>query len=100
MRRVVSKLTAGLALTGAATLAGLALTGPASATTGGSLVDITVQDVLTGNEVTVLNDVTVPVAATVCGLDLDVLTAALIDSDKTDCKALSVVGTKLAWVKK
>ena len=98
MRRI-SKVVAGLAIAGAATFGGLSIAGPASAG-GGSLVDVTVTDVLNGNEVTVLENVLIPVAANVCGVDADVLTKALENTNVTECKALSVAGQKLAHVKK
>ncbi len=98
MRRI-SKVVAGFAIAGAATFGGLSIAGPASAG-GGTLVDVTVTDVLSGNEVTVLENVLVPVAANICGVDADVLTQALSNTNVTDCKALSVAGQKLAYVKK
>ena len=63
-------------------------------------MDVTVVNVLNGNEVAVLNDVTVPVAAAACGLEVDVLTAALANAEKIECSALSISGTKTGWVKK
>ncbi|WP_306215861.1 hypothetical protein [Actinoplanes sp. RD1] len=99
--RNVSRVLAGLAVAGIASLGSLTLAGPASAGgSGGSLVDVTVQDVLTGNEVNVLNDVQIPVAAALCGLNVEVLTSALVDNNQAECKALSVAGQKQAWVKK
>lgn len=98
MRRI-NKVVAGFALAGVATFGGLSLTGPASAGSG-TLVDVTVENVLTGNEVTVLENVTVPVAAVACGLDVNVLSNVLNNTDVTECKALSVAGQKLGWVKK
>jgi hypothetical protein len=98
MRRI-SKVVAGFAIAGAATFGGLSIAaGPAAAS--GSLVDVTVENVLTGNEVTVLQNVTIPVAAAACGLDVNVLSSVLNNTDVTECKALSVAGTKLGWVKK
>ncbi|GAB7040145.1 MULTISPECIES: hypothetical protein [Catenuloplanes] len=98
MRRI-SKVVAGFAIAGAATFGGLSIAGPASAGSG-TLVDVTVQDVLTGNEVTVLQNVAVPVAATLCGLDANVLSNVLNNTDVTECKALSIAGQKVGYVKK
>ncbi|HWH00676.1 MAG TPA: hypothetical protein VNV66_15470 [Pilimelia sp.] len=98
MRRI-SRAIAGLALAGAATFGGLSVAGPASAHSGGPLVDVTVEDVLNGNEVYILNDVTVGAAAAVCGVDVDVLTSILNDADRAECKALTTIGKK-GWVKK
>jgi hypothetical protein len=101
--RKASRVFAGLAVAGIATFGSLSLAGPASASThggGGSLVDVTVTNLLNNNEVTILNDVQIPVAAVLCGLDVDVLTSTLINNNETECKALSIAGQKLGHVKK
>lgn len=98
MRRI-SKVVAGFALAGVATFGGLSLAGPASAGDSGPLVNVVVEDVLTGNEVTVAENVAVPVAATLCSIDVNVLSNILSNTEVTECKALSVVGKK-AWIKK
>ena len=98
MRRF-SSVVAGLAFAGVATLGGLSVAGPASAG-GGPLVDVTVEDILSGNEIKILNDVTLSVAAVACGIDVNVLSAVLTGSEQAKCDAYSIPLVKNAWVKK
>ena len=103
----ISKFVAGVALAGVATFGGFSMATPALATGGSgggssspALVDVTVQDILTGNEVTVLQNVTVPVAAVFCGIDLNVLSNILNNTSVTECKAASIPLVKKGYIKK
>ncbi len=86
------------------TLAASMLAGGATAATaatpaapqGGGLVNVVAKNILNGNQVTVLQNVAVPVAAAVCGLNVNVLSKQL-QHGKAKCPALSNVD-QLAWV--
>lgn len=91
MRRVAKTLAA-IALATGATFGGLALGSPAMATgvTGGSLitvgnVDVTATDIASGNTVVLLQNVAVTDAAKFCQVNVDVLTAALIENNQAVC---------------
>jgi hypothetical protein len=90
MRRI-GKLLAIATLTGGAVLGGLAITGPAFAGGGGSgqsgLVNIYAQNLLNGDQVILLQNVPVSLAATVCGLTTNVLSNELASGNHADCTA-------------
>jgi hypothetical protein len=104
MRRIGKTLAALTLATGAA-LGGLAVTMPASAHggDGGSLitignVDVTLIDA-SGNQVVLLQNVAVTDAANFCQVNVDVLTATLLSSDKAACTSRDT-SNQHAWVKK
>ncbi len=53
------------------------------------LVDITGVNILTGNEVTLLENVQIPVAAGLCGLQVNVLTQIIENNQISDCSPTS-----------
>lgn len=88
-RRIRTGLAA-LALASGALLGSLTLGAPAMATGGqNGLVNVTVTDVANGNQVVVLQNVAVPVAATACGVNVAVLSAQLVNGQPAACPALS-----------
>lgn len=91
MRRL-AKVVAALAFAAAAAFGTAA---PAAAT--GPLVNVVVTDVLTGNTVVVLQNVTVPVAAALCDIDVNVLSGQLDQNGHGSCPALTNI-TKVAGV--
>lgn len=88
---------AAVALVAGATAGGLALAGPAAATGQTGLVNVHVQDVANGNQVVLLNNVPVTLAAVVCGLDANVLSTELLTSNKVVCAAKNNSKT-LSWI--
>ncbi len=89
----VSKIVAGVALAGVATFGGFSMASPAMATGGGStsssLVDITGVNILNGNEITLLQNVQIPVAAGLCGLDVNVLSQLIENNQISECSPSS-----------
>jgi hypothetical protein len=81
----IRKSVAALALTAGAALGGLAAAGPAAATPQNGLVNVYTQDILSGNQVVVLQNVPVSVAAIACGLTADVLSNDLLSGNQTVC---------------
>ena len=83
------RLTRGLAALAisCAALGSAAVAAPAAAA--GGLANIVIKDVANGNEVAVLNNLSIPVAAAVCVVDVAVLTKQLADIGKADCPAQS-----------
>jgi hypothetical protein len=82
---------------GAATLGTSA---PAVATSGGgggSLVNIYLKNVASGNQVVLLQNVAVPVAAALCGVNVNVFSAQL-DKGQASCPAKTTV-TQIAFAK-
>jgi hypothetical protein len=99
MRRL-TKAAAALAFTAAAVAGPLAVSAHAgSPSHQHGLVNVYVEDVLNGNQVTLLNNVAVDLAATVCGVDVDVLTQELATHDRAVCPSKSN-DRQQAWVKK
>jgi hypothetical protein len=97
MRRIGKSLAALTLITGA-TIGGLAAAGaPALADSQNGLVNVHTQDIASGNQVIILQNVPISVAANVCGIDVDVLTAALPATDQVVCTAKSDNQTK-SWV--
>ena len=87
MRRFTKSLAAVAIATGA-TFASFAAPGTAQADARqDGLVNVYLEDVLTGNQVALLNNVAVPIAADVCGLDVDVLASDLLSNDRVACVA-------------
>jgi hypothetical protein len=64
------------------------MTAPASAGDS-SLVNVTITDVGNGNQVVILQNVAVPVAAAVCGVDIAILSAQLVTGQPVACPALT-----------
>ncbi|MFI5842308.1 hypothetical protein ACIA8K_21595 [Catenuloplanes sp. NPDC051500] len=93
----ISKIVAGVALAGVTTFGGFALAAPAMATGGSggggststSLVDISGINILNGNEVTLLQNVSVPVAAGLCGINVNVLSQLIDNNQISDCSPSS-----------
>jgi hypothetical protein len=87
----------------ATTLAGVALAGPvamalpASADVG--LVNVDVTNLLNHDQVVLLQNVSIPVAAAVCGVSASVLSAELANASSAACPVLTTV-TQLASVQK
>ncbi|GGK03807.1 hypothetical protein GCM10010123_37180 [Pilimelia anulata] len=73
---------------GCAALAPAALA-PSPAAAASGLVNISIKDAVNGNQVAILNNLSIPVAAAVCVVDVDVLTKQLADVGKADCPAQS-----------
>jgi hypothetical protein len=88
---------AALAMTAGAAAGGLALTGPAMATPQNGLVNVYAQDILSGNQVILLQNVPVSVAATVCGLTTNVLSNELLSGNHAVCTAKNTPVTT-SWV--
>lgn len=91
----IRKAIAALGMASSMALVG-ALAGPgiAQANPQNGLVNIAIEDILTGNQITALQNVPVSVAAVVCGLDVDVLTKALTGGEKVACDAQNTPLTK------
>ncbi|MDT5038025.1 MAG: hypothetical protein QOE03_3210 [Micromonosporaceae bacterium] len=97
MRRIGKSLTALTLITGA-TLGGIAAAGtPALADSQNGLVNVHTQDIASGNQVIILQNVPISVAANVCGIDVAVLTVELPATDKVACTAKSDSQTQ-SWV--
>jgi hypothetical protein len=88
---------AAIALTAGAAAGGLALTGPAMATPQNGLVNVYAQDIASGNQVILLQNVPVSVAANVCGLTTNVLSTELLSGNHAVCTAKNTPITK-SWV--
>jgi hypothetical protein len=63
--------------------------GLANATQQNGLVNVTVTDVANGNQTTVLQQVAIPVAANICGIQASALSAALLQGQAVVCTALT-----------
>jgi hypothetical protein len=97
MHRLITRVAA-VALAGTATLATVGSAAPAAATTeGGGLVNIYATNLLSNNQIVLVNGVSVPIAAAVCGVDANVLSTQLQEHGKADCPAKSTSLQK-AWV--
>ncbi|WP_055495239.1 hypothetical protein [Streptomyces sp. TP-A0356] len=84
----------------AAVLAGAAITGAAAtpamaAPDHGSLVNVDARNVLSGNQIVLLQNVSVPLAAAFCGVDVNVFSAQL-DQGQASCPA-QTNSQQLAW---
>jgi hypothetical protein len=95
MRKLTSGF-AGVMLAGSAILGGVATASPAAATGGDGLVNVYTGDILSDNQVVVLQNVAVPVAAALCGVNANILSAQL-DKGDAKCPALTTL-TQKAWV--
>jgi hypothetical protein len=89
------KARIGMAATCVALAVPVAAAGPAAAGQDG-LVNVYAKDLLNGNQVTLLQNVSVPIAAAVCGVDVNVLSAQL-DKGDANCPAKSNA-FQFAWV--
>ena len=96
----IRKSVAALALSAGAVLGGLAVAGPAAATPQNGLVNIYTQDILSDNQVVVLQNVPVSVAATVCGLTTNVLSDQLLSNNQAICltKNTSLIKSWVSYV--
>ena len=88
---------AALALTAGAAAGGLALAGPAMANPQNGLVNVYAQDIASGNQVILLQNVPVSLAANVCGLTTNVLSSELLSGNHAVCTAKNSPVTK-SWV--
>ena len=86
-----------LAMAGAALTPVVATAAPAAAVDQDGLVNVYVEDVLTHNEVAILQNVAVPVAAAICNINANVLSTQLQNNQKGDCPALNTF-RQIAWV--
>ena len=93
----ISKGLAALAMAGAALTPALAVPMPAQADEQNGLVNVNVENVLNGNQVTILQNVAIPVAAAICNINANVLSTQLLNDQKGICPALSTVFQR-AWV--
>jgi hypothetical protein len=96
MRRIGKSLAALTLITGA-TVGGLAAAGPALADSQNGLVNVHTQDIASGNQVIILQNVPISVAANACGIDVNVLSAELPATDHVACTAKSDNQTQ-SWV--
>jgi len=71
--------------------------GPASANPQNGLVNVYAENILNHNQVAVLQNVSVPVAAALCNINANVLSTQLQNNQKGNCPALSKAG-QIAWV--
>src|SRR3954467_5742639 len=92
----VNKGIATLALA-AAVVTPAAFAGSASANPQNGLVNVYVENVLNHNQVAVLQNVSVPVAAALCNINANVLSTQLQNNQKGECPALSNA-KQIAWV--
>jgi hypothetical protein len=88
---------AAVALTAGAAVGGLALAGPAVANPQNGLVNVYAQDVASGNQVILLQNVPISVAANVCGLATNVLSTELLSGNHAVCTAKNSSHTT-SWV--
>lgn len=96
MRRITKGIVT-VAMTGAALTSAVAMATPAEAATQSGLVNVYVENVLNGNQVTVLQNVSVPVAAAVCNVNANILSTQLQNNQYGKCPALSSAD-QIAWV--
>jgi hypothetical protein len=89
------KTRIGMAATCVALAVPAAAAGPASADQNG-LVNVYAENILNGNQITLLQNVSVPIAAAVCGVNVNVLSAQL-DKGDANCPAKSNA-FQFAWV--
>lgn len=82
MKKLIQRAAIVTAFAGAAALPALSASAAPPVITGG-LVNVTIVDVLSDNQVTV--QVPVSVAANICDLDVNVLAVDLADGGPTDC---------------
>lgn len=88
---------AALALTAGAAAGSLALTGPAMANPQNGLVNVYAQDIASGDQIVLLQNVPISVAANVCGLTTNVLSTELLSGNHAVCTAKNNSHTK-SWV--
>lgn len=77
------------ALTALGFAASMLLAGGTSASADGPLVNVVVADILTHNTVVVLQNVSVPIAAVLCDINVNVLTSQLDQNGHGSCPALT-----------
>jgi hypothetical protein len=95
MQRVKRSLVAVVA--SAALITPAAAAGPAMADQQNGLVNVHVQNLLNNNQIVAFQNVSIPVAANVCGLNVNVLSAQLASGNNVKCVALSN-SKQTAWV--
>lgn len=76
-----------LLLSVAALAAPLAVAAPASANRHDGLVNVNIENILNGNQITVLQNVNVGVAAAFCNINVNVLSAQLQNNQFGNCPA-------------
>lgn len=97
MRRITKGIVT-VAMTGAALTSAVAFATPAEAATQSGLVNVYVDNILNDNQVTVLQNVSVPVAAAICNVNANVLSTQLQNNQAGKCPALTT-STQTAWVR-
>lgn len=96
--RKISKGVASFAIAGAALVPVIATATPAEAAAHQSgLVNVNVENVLNGNQVTILQNVSIPVAAALCNINANVLSTQLQNNQRGNCPAFSTA-TQRAFV--
>lgn len=80
-----------------ATAAVLAPAAVANANPQNGLVNVYATDIANGNQITLLQNVSVPVAANFCGIQVAALSAALLQGQAVACTA-ATTSTQTAWV--
>lgn len=95
--RTITKGIAAFAMAGAALTPAFAVATPAQADAQNGLVNVNVEDVLTHNQITILQNVAIPVAAALCNINANVLSTQLQNNQKGDCPAFSSA-KQFAWV--
>ena len=88
---------AALALTAGAVTGALSVAGPAAANPQNGLVNVYAENIATGNQVVLLQNVPISVAANVCGLTTNVLSTELLSGNHAVCAAKNTPTTK-SWV--
>lgn len=95
MRRI-NKGIATLALASAVITPAVAAA-PAFATEQNGLVNVYVENVANGNQIAILQNVAVPVAAALCNINANVLSTQLQNNQRGNCPALTT-SKQIAWV--
>lgn len=95
--RTITRGIAAVAMAGAALTPALVTTAPANAAYQDGLVNVNVENIANGNQVTILQNVSIPVAAALCNINANVLSTQLQNNQRGDCPAFSTAH-QLAWV--
>lgn len=93
----ISKGIVSLALAGAVLTPAVAATPAFADTHQSGLVNVYAENILNHNQVAVLQNVSIPVAAAVCNINANVLSTQLQNNQRGDCPALTK-STQIAWV--
>lgn len=93
----ISKGIAAFAMAGAALAPAVAIATPATAATQAGLVNVYVENVANHNQVAILQNVSIPVAAALCNINANVLSTQLQNNQRGQCPALTS-SKQIAWV--